>query len=175
MKIKITSLCLLLIFALLCSSCGKREPDTGDRETFLPENFETVTDASVTHRKGLKAAEYVSDSTVGAWLDTCAASDRDEQFDVYSLLHKTTAGEKTTFTYVIYYPHGGEGRTASVALLEGDSGYVINVSYTLGGASEDYCLDYLSVTLPTDKAPRLRMLYDGEVLGQLATVTDKGI
>ena len=175
MKIKITSLCLLLIFALLCSSCGEREPDTSDRETFPPENFETVTDAPLTHRGGLKATDYSADSTAGAWLDTCAASDRDEQFDVYSLRHEATAGDKTTFTYLIYYPHGGASLTASTELLEGDSGYVINVTYTLGGASEDYCLDYLSVTLPTDKAPRLRMLYDGEVLGQLSTVTDEGI
>ena len=102
MKIKIMFLCLLLISALLCSSCGEREPDTSDRETFPPENYQTVTNAPLTHRGGLKAADYSSDSTVGVWLERCAASDRDEQFDVYSLLHETAAGGKTTFAYVIY-------------------------------------------------------------------------
>lgn len=174
MKLKIFSLCLLLICTFL-ASCGEKEPDPNDRETFPPEIFQTVTDATLTHRGGLYTADYAPDCAAGGWLTKCGASDRDEQFDVYSLRHETAAGDATTFTYLIYYPHGGASLTASVELLEGESGYVINVTYTAGGSSGDYCLDYLSVTLPTSKAPRLRLLYDGEVLGQLATVTDQGI
>ena len=174
MKLKVICLCLLLVGAFL-TSCGEREPDPNDRETFPPENFQAVTDATLTHRGGLSITDYASDSAAGEWLVKCGASDRDEQFDVYSLRHEAAAGDKTTFTYLIYYPHGGTSLTASVELLEGDSGYVINVTYKAGGSAGDYCLDYLSVTLPTDKAPRLRLLYDGEVLGQWATVTDEGI
>ena len=173
-KLKMICLCLLLVGALL-TSCGEREPDPNDRETFPPEIFQAVDDATLTHRGGQSATEYASDSAAGKWLVKCGASDRDEQFDVYSLRHEAEAGDKTTFTYLIYYPHGGSSLTASVELLEGNSGYVINVTYKAGGSAGDYCLDYLSVTLPTDKAPRLRLLYDGEVLGQLATVTDEGI
>lgn len=174
-KIKILSLCLLLMFSLLCSSCGEREPDTSNRETFPPESYQVVTDATLIHRGGLRMTDYSGDSTVGEWLKKCAASDRDEQFDVYTLRHEATTGEMTTFTYAIYYPHGGESMIASVELLEGENGYILNVTYTLGASSGEYCLDYLSVTLPTDKTPRLRMLYDGDVLGHLATVTDKEI
>ena len=66
MRIKIMSLCLLLISALLCSSCGEREPDTSDRETFPPENYHTVTNATLTHRGGLNVADPSLDSTVRA-------------------------------------------------------------------------------------------------------------
>jgi hypothetical protein len=66
--------------------------------------------------------------------------------------------------------------TATAELLAGESGgYILNITYTAGGSDKDYCLDYLSVTLPTDKAPRVRLLYDGEVLGQMATVTEEEI
>ena len=174
MKRKIFVICLLLICVLL-SACGEREPDPNDRETFPTEIFQTVTDATLAHSGGLTTSDYASDSAAGEWIVNCSSSDRDEQFDVYSLRHEVTVGEMTTFAYLIYYPHGGSSLTASAELLEGESGYVINVTYTAGGSSGDYCLDYLTVTLPTNKAPRLRLLYDGQVLGQLATVTDEGI
>ena len=172
MKIKICAVCML-VCALLLPACGKRKPDGSDRETFPKESYETVTDRELTHRGGLSITDYTADSTVGAWLITCSASDRDEQFEAYTLRREVAEGDVTTFTYVIYYPHGGAGMTASTELLEGESGgYVLNVTYTAGGSDKDYCLDYLTVTLPTDKAPRLRLLYGDEVLGQLATVTD---
>ena len=174
-KFKLCILCGLLVSALCLAACQGGEPDGADRETFPQESYETVTDAGLTHRGGLSALDYDASSPVGEWLTACASSDRDEQFDAYTLRREITDGENTTFTYMIYYPHGTSGMTAAVELLEGDGGYVLNVTYTPGGSSGGYCLDYVTVTLPTHKAPRLRFLYDGEVLGQLATVTDKEI
>ena len=166
---------MLMICSLLLTACGDGEPDPSDRETFPPENFEAVTNVPLTHRGGLNVTDYASDSAAGEWIVKCAASDRDEQFEVYSLRCEAATEGATVFTYLLYYPHGGTSLTASVELLEGDGGYVLNVTYTPGGSSGGYCLDYVTVTLPTHKAPRLRFLYDGEVLGQLATVTDKEI
>ena len=178
MKRKLFILCGLLATVLLLSPClasCQGEPDGADRETVPEESYETVTDAGLTHRGGLSALDYDASSPVGEWLTACASSDRDEQFDAYTLRREITDGENTTFTYMIYYPHGGEGLTVTPELLEGESGgYVLNLTYT-AGCSGEYCLDYLSVTLPTDKAPRVRLLYDGEVLGQMATVTEEEI
>lgn len=171
-KFKLCILCGLLVSALCLAACQGGEPDGADRETFPKESYETVTDAGLTHRGGLSALDYDASSPVGEWLTACASSDRDEQFDAYTLRREITDGENTIFTYMIYYPHGGEGLTVTPELLEGENGgYVLNLTYTAGGSGE-YCLDYLSVTLPTDKAPRVRLLYEGEILGQLATVTE---
>ena len=174
MKRKIFVICLLLICVLL-SACGEREPDPNDRETFPPEIFQTVTDATLAHRGGLNTADYASDSAAGEWIVNCSSSDRDEQFDVYSLRHEVTAGEMTTFAYLIYYPHGEASVTADYEVLEGESGYVVNLRYTPGGSSNGYALSYLSVTLPTEKAPRLRILKDSGTLGQLASVSGEEI
>ena len=177
MKRKLFILCGLLATVLLLSPClasCQGEPDGADRETVPKESYETVTDAGLTHRGGLSALDYDASSPVGEWLTACASSDRDEQFDAYTLRTETSAGENTTFTYMIYYPHGTSGMTAEVELLEGESGgYILNVTYTSGGSDRDYCLDLVMVTLPTDKAPRVRLLYEGETLGQLATVTEE--
>ena len=174
-KFKLCILCGLLVSALCLAACQGGEPDGADRETVPKESYETVTDAGLTHRGGLSALDYDASSPVGEWLTACASSDRDEQFDAYTLRREITDGENTTFTYMIYYPHGGEGLTVTPELLEGESGgYVLNLTYTAGGSGE-YCLDYLSVTLPTDKAPRVRLLYEGETLGQLVTVTEEEI
>ena len=178
MKRKLFILCGLLATVLLLSPClasCQGEPDGSDRETLPKESYETVTDAGLTHRGGLSALDYDASSPVGEWLTACASSDRDEQFDAYTLRREITDGENTTFTYMIYYPHGGEGLTVTPELLEGESGgYVLNLTYTAGGSGE-YCLDYLSVTLPTDKAPRVRLICGDEVLGQMATVTEEEI
>lgn len=179
MKYKLLILCGLLISVLLLSAClasCQGEPDGSDRETFPKESYIEAADASVTLRANLKADKYPEGTVAGDWLRLCAASDRDEQFDAYTLRNETSEGENTTFTYMLYYPHGSAGMTAEVELLEGESGgYILNVTYTAGGADRDYCLDLVTVTLPTDKAPRLRLLYDGETLGQMATVTDEEI
>ena len=172
---KMVALVSLLICALLLTACGAREPDGSDRETLPKESYVTVTDEGVTHRGGLDQADFSADSAAGEWLPQCSASDRDEQFDAYTLRYQSTEGDVTTFTYMIYYPHGGNARTPAPEVLEGESGYVVNLTYKAGGSTEGYSLCVLTVTLPTDKAPRLRLLYDGEVLGQIATVSDEEI
>lgn len=172
MKFKLFILCCLTISALCLAAC-QGEPDGSDRETLPKESYATVLGTDLSHSGGLSRDTYTPDSAVGEWLTACAASDRDEQFDAYTLRREITDGENTTFTYAIYYPHGTSGMTAEVELLEGESGgYILNVTYKAGGSAQDYSLDLVTVTLPTDKAPRLRLLYDGETLGQMATVTD---
>ena len=179
MKFKLFILCCLTISALclaFCLAACQGEPDGSDRETFPKESYATVLGTDLSHRGGLSRDGHTSDSAVGEWLTACASSDRDEQFDAYTLRTETSAGENTTFTYMIYYPHGTSGMTAEVELLEGESGgYILNVTYTSGGSDRDYCLDLVTVTLPTDKAPRVRLICGDEVLGQLATVTDREI
>lgn len=165
----------LLLLTVLLSACGDKEPSYDDRETFPEETYIEVADATVTFRGSLDREAYLPNTPVGEWLDKCAASDRDEQFDVYTLRHEHTEGDKTTFTYLIYYPHGGDSLSAAPELLEGEHGFVINLTYAKGSAPAGYTLSYLSVTLPTDNPPRLRLFYDGEVLGQLATVTEDPI
>jgi hypothetical protein len=172
---KMVALVSLLICALLLTACGAREPDGSDRETLPKESYVTVTDEGVTHRGGLDKADFSADSAAGEWLTQCSASDRDEQFDAYTLRHESASGDKTTFTYLVYYPHGGKSLTPTPEVLEGESGYVVNLTFKAGGSTEGYSLCALTVTLPTDRAPRLRLLYDGEVLGQMATVSAEEI
>ena len=175
MKFKLFILCCLTISALCLAAC-QGEPDGSDRETLPKESYATVLGTDLSHSGGLSRDTYTPDSAVGEWLTACASSDRDEQFDAYTLRREITDGENTTFTYAIYYPHGTSGMTAEVELLEGESGgYILNVTYTSGGSDRDYCLDLVTVTLPTDKAPRVRLICGDEVLGQLATVTDREI
>lgn len=175
MKLKKYVWGLTLILALLLSACGGGEPDGSDRETFPKETYIEAADASVTFRGGLNTVDYPAGTVAGDWLSLCAASDRDEQFDAYTLRHESTSSGKTVFTYLIYYPHGGAGLTATPEVLEGESGYVINLTYKSGGSTDGYTLCALTVTLPTDQAPRLRLLYEDEVLGQMATVSEDEI
>ena len=105
-------------------------------------------------------------------------ADRDEQFDAYTLRHESAADGHTTFTYLIYYPHGGPAVAASPELLESKSGYILNLTYTPAegtAAKTGYSICYLSVTLPTSNAPRLRLLVDEDPLGVLSTVTQNEI
>ena len=166
---------LTVALLLLLSSCGNREPDPSDRETFPEETYIEAADATVSFRADLNTADYPEGTVAGDWLKLCGSNDRDEQFDVYTLRHESVSGDKTTFTYMIYYPHGGKSLTPTPEVLEGGSGFVVNLTYKAGGSAEGYSLCALTVTLPTDKAPRLRLLYDGEVLGQMATVSDEEI
>ncbi len=156
---------------LLMSACGEGEPAADGRETFPEESYAAVGDATVLFSDGLDSTAYSPDSHVGAWLSGCGASDRDEYFDVYTLRHEEVQDGVTAFTYLIYYPHGEASVTAAYEVLEGESGYVINLRYTPGGSSDGYALSYLSVILPTEEAPRLRLLKNGEVLGQMASVS----
>ena len=160
---------------LLLSACGEKESTGDDRETFAEESYAVVGDATVAFCDGLDKGAFSSDPTVGDWIANCSASDRDEHFAVYTLRHEAKRGDATTFTYLVYYPHGGASVTADYEVLEGESGYVVNIRYTPGGSSNGYALSYLSVTLLTEKAPRLRILKDSEVLGQLASVSEEEI
>ena len=173
-KLMILTAALLALVTLL-SSCGDKEPDPSDRETFPEETYVEAADASVSFRADLNTADYPEGTVAGDWLILCAATDRDEQFDAYTLRHESVSGDRTTFTYLIYYPHGQAGMTPTPEVLEGESGYVVNLTYKAGGSTEGYSLSTLTVTVPTDKAPRLRLIYDGEVLGQMATVSDEKI
>ena len=160
---------------LILSACGEKEPTGDDRETFAEESYAVVGDATVAFRDGLDTDAFSSDPATSEWLASCRGSDRDEYFEVYTLRHEARQGDTTTFSYLIYYPHGGASVTAAYEVLEGESGYVINLRYAPGGSSDEYDLTYLSVTLPTDKAPRLRILKDSGVLGQFASVSEERI
>ncbi len=175
MKIRIMLTAALLALTALLSACKDKEPDPNDRETFPEETYVEAADATLTLRADLKIADYPEGTVAGDWLTLCNAPDRNDQFDVYTLRHESANGDKTTFTYLIYYPHGGESLAPAAEVLEGESGFVVNLTYEAGGSTEGYSLCALTVTLPTDKAPRLRLLYDGGVLGQMATVSDEEI
>lgn len=172
-KIFVSALTAVLL--LTASACGEKEPSYEDRETFAKETYEIADGSIVTFADGLSRDDYAADTPAGQWLIGCSASDRDEQFGAYTLRHESAADGNTTFTYLIYYPHGGPSVAAASEVLEGESGYVINIIYTAGAGTEGYSLCTLAVTLPTDQAPRLRLLVGGDPLGVMSTVTDSPI
>ena len=174
-KTRLTLIAALLALMTLLSACEDREPTPDGRETFPEETYIEAADAAMSLRADLDAADYPEGTIAGDWLALCNAPDRNDQFDAYTLRHESVSGDKTAFTYLIYYPHGGKALTLTPEVLEGESGFVVNLTYTAGGSTEGYSLCALTVTLPTDKAPRLRLLYDGEVLGQMAPVSDAEI
>ena len=175
MKTRLTLIAALLALMTLLSACEDREPAPDGRETFPEETYIQAADAAMSLRANLDAADYPEGTVAGDWLALCAAPDRNDQFDAYTLRHESVSGDKTAFTYLIYYPHGEAGMTPNPEVLEGEHGYVVNLTYKAGGSTEGYSLSTLTVTVPTDKAPRLRLIYDGEVLGQMATVSEEEI
>ena len=166
---------LTAVLLLASAACGEKEPSYDDRETFAKETYAAVGDTAVTFRDGIERTAYPAETPSGEWLSGCSDSDRDDQFDAYTLRHESAADGNTTFTYLIYYPHGGTALRAVPELLEGKSGYVLNVSYTAGGGLDGYSLCRLSVTLPTENPPRLRLLVGNDALGVLSTVTQNAI
>ena len=166
---------LTAVLLLASAACGEKEPSYDDRETFAKETYAAVGDTAVTFHDGIERTAYPAETPSGEWLSGCSDSDRDDQFDAYTLRHESAADGNTTFTYLIYYPHGGRAMTAAPELLEGKNGYVINLQYTPGAGTEGYSLCYLSVTLPTETAPRLRLLADDETLCVMSTVTREPI
>jgi hypothetical protein len=176
--IKKKYMCGILAGLLLLSitACGEREPSYADRETFPQETFVVAGDMVMTFQDSIVMDAYPTESAVGEWLTGCSDSDRNDQFDAYILRHEASYGNgNTVHTYLIYYPHGDKAYKATPELLEGESGYVINISYTAGSGVEGYSLCYLTVTLPTDKSPRVRLLVEDDSLGVLSTVTDADI
>jgi hypothetical protein len=163
------SLCFLSLLLIVFSSCAPTEPPIGEQE-----NYVTVSGADMTFSDHISPADLAPSSAEGAWLAGCASPDRDNFFDAFALRHESTTDGNTTFTYLIYYPHEGVSMNVTAALLQDGEDYVICLSYTKG-KSQDASLSYVSVTLPTDVAPELSLIFDGDELGILSTVTQSPI
>ena len=152
-------------------SCEKSNDSGREEDTYGESYYQTASGAEVEFRDGISRSDYPIDTHVGEWLAGCAAEDRDDHFEAYTLRHHQPAENgNTTFTYFIYYPHGGESVSASAELLEGNGEYVIQVHYEAGPGVAEYSLCRVSVTIPTDEAPRLRLLMGEETLGVLSTI-----
>ena len=162
---------LCLTSGLLMTACSPEEPSYADRETFEKETYVTLDNTGMSLLDGLQTESFPEDTPEGEWLAGCSAPDRNDQFDAYVLRHESAAEGHTTFTYLIYYPHGGSPLQVTPELMEGESGYVIHLSYADGAGNSGYSLCLLSVTLPTDQAPRMSLLVDGDSLGYISTVT----
>lgn len=178
---KITAALLSVAVLLSAAACGGNQtenPESEDslnRETFAKETYAAAGDFPMTLSDGLPLDFYAADTPVGAWLAGCNDSDRDDFFDAYVLRHESAAEGNTTFTYLVYYPHGGTSLAVTPELLEGENGYLLNLRYTVTDGDGDYSLCHLSVTLPTENAPRLRLLLGDEALGLLSTVSETPI
>ena len=176
MKLKICCL-IVAIFSvgtMLLSSCA-REPSYEDRETFAPEVLTPMEGTEMVFSDGLVTADFPIGEPAGDWLSGCNRPDRDEHFQAYTLRREIAEGENTTFTYLIYYPHRDGVLQVKPSLSRTDSGYIIDLTYEAGQGMDGYSLCYLSVTLPTDKAPRLRLHRGEETLGVMSTVTQADI
>ncbi len=141
------------------------------------ESFAATPTAPVTCKDNLDPAAYPDGTPVGDWLASSSGADRDEQLNAYVLCHTAAAGESTTYTYLVYYRHGGAGLSATAHLMEGDGGSRrVDVTYTAGGGRDGASLTYLQLTLPTGKEPRLRLIgTDGDTVGVLMTMTESEI
>lgn len=163
---------MVAVLLLSATACADGEPAYEDRETFRQETYVALEDTVIAFQDGIIRTAYSAETSIDEWLKGCSAPDRNDQFDAYTLRHEASDGSgNTTYTYLIYYPHGGKAMEAAPELLDRGNGYVINLSYTMGTGIEGYSLCYLSVTLPTDQAPRLRLVVDEEALGVMSTVT----
>jgi hypothetical protein len=170
---------LICIFSVIClllslPSCRK-EPSYEDRETFPQETFVPVAGGGMILYDGLTVEEVTSDSNVREWLNACSGADRNDYFGGYVLRHEITEGENTVFTYLVYYPHENGKMAVTPELLEGSSGYVLNLSYAQGEGVTGYSLSHLAVTVPTDKAPRVRLIVDEQTPGVLVSVSTVSI
>ena len=170
---------LICIFSVIClllslPSCQK-EPSYEDRETFPQETYVPVAGGGVILYDGLTVAEVASNSNVREWLNACSGSDRNDYFGGYVLRHEITEGENTVFTYLVYYPHGNGTMALTPELLEGSSGYVLNLHYEQGVGVTGYSVSHLTVTVPTDKAPRVRILVGDQAPGVLVSVSSVSI
>ena len=173
---KIAALLASVVLLSSVTACSD-DPSDGSDETFrqetLPkETYTVVEGASVKLNDGLPTSAYSAESTVGVWLAGCNHPNRDEQFDAYVLRHESTSGENTVFTYLIYYPHGGDPLSVTPELTENGDSYLMNIRYDSGKGEQGYSLCRLEVSLPTQNAPRLRFRVGEEILDVLVTVTD---
>jgi hypothetical protein len=169
--IAVLSAATLVMSLSAAVSCGRTDEGKGEADTYGESYYQTASGAEVVLQDGITRSDYPIDTYVGEWLAGCAAEDRDDHFEAYTLRHRQTAENgNTTFTYFIYYPHGGEAVSASAELLEGNGEYVIRVNYEAGPGVAEYSLCRVSVTIPSDESPRLRLLVGEETLGVLSTV-----
>ena len=166
----LTALCLLLSLM----SCNK-EPSYEDRETFPQETYVPVAGGGMILYDGLTVEQITFDSNMLDWLNACSGADRNDYFGGYVLRYENTEEENTVFTYLVYYPHGGEALAVKPELFEGSSGYVLNLNYAPGDGVKGYSLCHLTVTVPTDKAPRVRLLVGDQAPGVLISVSSKPI
>ena len=163
------TLCVLVTLPA-CS----REPSYEDRETFPKETYVPVGDGGLILYDAL-TVEGLSDPKLTDWVNACASPDRNDHLGGYVLRHKMSEGDKTVFTFLVYYPHGGSAKAVTPELLEGASGYVLNLTFTEGKGTEGYSLCHLTVTVPTDNAPRVRII-DGDTMpGLLVSVSEEPI
>lgn len=169
----VLSAALVAASLLSLASCGKGDSEGSTPDTYGETVHYTESGAEVRLRDGISKSDYPADTNVGAWLAGCSVEDRNDHFEAYTLRHAQPAEDgNTTFTYFIYYPRGGMQIAAMPELLEGDGGYVINIRYAEEDEGVEYSLCSLSVTIPTEKSPRLRLLVGEETIGVLSTVTD---
>ncbi len=147
-----------------------------ERETYRAETFVSNGDAEVAYVGNLSVDAYAADSAVGRWLAGCDGEDRNEQFDAYVLRHEAQNGDVTTYTYLVYYRHGTDGLAATPALLTGGNGhYRIELTYTDAAGTNGYALSRFSVTLPTEDAPFLSLIYGEDTVGSILTKTEEPI
>lgn len=163
-------ICLLL----MCIACSQ-DPSYEDRETFPQETYVSVGNGSMILYDALTVEEMYTDSNVAEWLDACAGSDRDDYFGGYVLRHEATEGENTVYTYLVYYPHGGEAMTVLPQLVDGTSGCVLNLHYAKGSGTEGYALSMIRVILPSGGAPRVRLLVNDDTPGVIVSVSKEAI
>ncbi len=169
----IAVIALLLLAAVLgVSRLVSYIEDERAKETEPPETYVTSEGHALTYEGNLSPEQYPVGTPVGDWLAGCDGEDRNDQISAYILRHAVTEGEMTTYTFLIYYRHGGSALAADPSILEGESGnYRIDLTYTPGEGTEGYALSRLAVTLPTAETPRLRLLHDGASVGSLVTKT----
>ncbi len=179
LAVSLVALALILLVLAIAWALDNRPDRYEDRETHPQETYIAVGDAQLSYTGGLDTAAYPAGAPAGDWLAGCSAPDRDEFIDAYILRHTDEREGESTFTYLIYYPHG-EGRlVATPTLEEGTDEYRLNLTLREAAAgdpaTEGYLLARISVTLPAAKAPRLRLLSGGDVLGTLVSESREAI
>lgn len=167
----------VLLAFLFLTACEAGKSHDANAVTSPADLLTPAAGIELTLRDGLSVEAFAADSPVGEWLAGCNGEDRDDHFDAYVLRHETAAEGNTTFTYLIYYPHEQSPLAAKATIAEADSGdgYILGISYGEGSGTEGYSLCYLSFTLPTDQAPRLRVYKGAGSLGLMSTVTSEPI
>ncbi len=167
---------LALALALLINYGVENARRSQSVETDPAESYTASHDRPMTYAGDLSRDAYPIGTPAGDWLSSCDDAGRDDQFRTYILCHTTVAGEETTYTYLIYFKHGGSGYTATPTLYEGeDGGRRIDLTYTSASGREDYALSRLTVTLPSGEDPYVRLFSDGESMSSILTVTDSPI